>query len=75
MKIPKVISPANFYRRYYTVDWSWRKHRLSLSIEVYDYSNERSIYYTKQSDDEGSVMLELKGMQSTPSLPSLQGPL
>ena len=32
-------------------------------------------YDTKQSDGESPVMLELWGMQSTPSLPSLPGPL
>ena len=32
-------------------------------------------YDTKQSDGEVPVMLELWGMQSTPSLPSLLGPL
>ena len=32
-------------------------------------------YDTKQFDDQVPVMLERWGMQSTPSLPSLQGPL
>ena len=32
-------------------------------------------YDTKQSDGEVPVMLELRGMRSTPSLPSLPGPL
>ena len=32
-------------------------------------------YDTKQSDIEVSVILELWGMRSTPSLPSLLGPL
>ena len=31
--------------------------------------------YDKQSDGEVPAMLELWGMQSTPSLPSLPGPL
>ena len=31
-------------------------------------------YDTKQSDGEAPVMLDLWGMQSTPSLPSLLGP-
>ena len=34
-----------------------------------------SCYDTKQSDGEVPVMLELWGMQSTPSLPLLPGPL
>ena len=33
------------------------------------------IYDIKQSDGEASVMLDLWGMQSTPSLPLLPGPL
>ena len=33
------------------------------------------IWHTKQSDSEVLVMLELWGMQSTPLLPSVQGPL
>ena len=37
--------------------------------------NEYPGYDTKQSDGEVPVMLELWGMQSTPSLPSLLGPL
>ena len=37
--------------------------------------NECPVYDTKQSDGEAPVMLELFGMRSTPSLPSLPGPL
>ena len=37
--------------------------------------NECTGYDTKQSDGEVPAMLELWGMQSTPSLPSLPGPL
>ena len=37
--------------------------------------NKFSRYETKQFDGEASVMLELWGMQSTPSFPSLPGPL
>ena len=37
--------------------------------------NECPGYDTKQSDGEVPVMLELWGMRSTPSLPSLPGPL
>ena len=37
--------------------------------------NECPSYDTKQSDGEAPVILELWGMQSTPSLPSLPGPL
>ena len=38
-------------------------------------SNEVPGYDSKQSDDEVLLMLDLWGMQSTPSLPSLPGPL
>ena len=37
--------------------------------------NETPEYDTKQSDSEAPVMLEFWGMQSTPLLPSLSGPL
>ena len=37
--------------------------------------NECPVYDSKQSDGKAPVMLELCGMQSTPSLPSLPGPL
>ena len=37
--------------------------------------NECPGYDTKQSDCEVPAMLELRGMRSTPSLPSLPGPL
>ena len=37
--------------------------------------NECPVYDTKQSNGEVSVMLELWGTQSTPSLSSLPGPL
>ena len=37
--------------------------------------NEHPVYDTKQSDDKVPVILELWGMWSTSSLPSLPGPL
>ena len=46
-----------------------------FSAEGYDFHNDFPEYDTKQSDDEASVMLELWGMQSITSLPSLPGPL
>ena len=46
-----------------------------ISAEGYDFLNECSGYDTKQSDGEVPVMLELWGMQSTPSLPLLPDPL
>ena len=51
-----------------------RIHRLHLCRRVW-LLNECSGYDTKQSDVEVPVMLELWGMRSTPSLPSLPGPL
>ena len=38
-------------------------------------TNECPGYDSKQSDGEVPVMLELWGMQSTPSMPSLPGPI
>ena len=46
-----------------------------FSIEGLDHPNEYPAYDTKQSDSEVPVMMELWGMWSTPSLPSLPGPL
>ena len=46
-----------------------------FSAEGLDPPNECPGYDTKQSDGEVPAMLELWGMRSTPSLPSLPGPL
>ena len=46
-----------------------------ISAEGKYSSNEYPGYDMKQYDGEASVMLELWGMQSTPSLPSLPDPL
>ena len=46
-----------------------------ISAEGYHFLNEYPGYDTKQPDGEASVMLELWGMWSTPSLPLLPGPL
>ena len=45
------------------------------SVEGQDFPNEGPGYETKQSDGEDPVIPELWGMQSSPSLPSLLGPL
>ena len=45
------------------------------SAEGLDPPNECPGYDTKQSDGEVPAVLELWGIQSTPSLPSLPGPL
>ena len=60
---------------YCPVGWGCRIHRLLLCRGVRPSPNERPGYDTKQSDGEVPAMLELWGMRSTPSLPSLPGPL
>ena len=57
------------------VGWGCRIHRLLLCRGVRPPPNECPGYDTKQSDGEVPAMLELWGMRSTPSLPSLPGPL
>ena len=58
------------------VGWGWRIHWLHLCRGVRPPPhNECSGYDTKQSDGEVPAVLELWGMRSTPSLPSLPGPL
>ena len=59
---------------YCPVGWSCRIHWLHLCREVRPHQRVSWID-SKQSDGEVPVMLKLWGMQSTPSLPSLQGPL
>ena len=51
-----------------------RIHRILLCKEVRTPPQPVSLYDTKQSDGEAPVMLELWGVQSTPSLLSLPGP-
>ena len=53
------------------VGWGCRIHRLLLC----NHPHECPGYDTKQSDSEVPAMLELWGMQSTPLLPLLPGPL
>ena len=61
-------------QKYCLVSWGSRIHRLHLCRGV-RLPKRVSWYDTKQSDDEVSVILELLGMQCTPLLPSLPGPL
>ena len=56
------------------VGWDCRIHRLHLCRGVRSPRNKCPGYDTKQSDGEVPVMLELWGMQTTPSLPLLPGP-
>ena len=51
------------------------KYTDCISAEEQDSPNVCPRYDSKQSDSEGSIMLELWGMRSTSSLPSLLGPL
>ena len=60
---------------YCPVGWGCRIHRLLLCRGVRPPPHECPGYDTKQSDGEVPAMLELWGMRSTPSLPSLPGPL
>ena len=46
-----------------------------ISVEGIGPTNECLVYNTKQFDGKASVKLELWGMRSIPSLPSLPGPL
>ena len=46
-----------------------------ISAERWVHTNECPRYDTKKSDSEAPAMLELWGMQSTPSLQSLSSPL
>ena len=57
------------------VGWGCRIHGLLLSRAVRPPTIRPPGYDTKQSDGEVSAVLELWGMQSTPSLLSLPGPL
>ena len=57
------------------VSWGCRIHRLLLCRGVRPPPNECPGYDTKQSDGEVPAVLELWGMRSTPSLPSLPGSL
>ena len=57
------------------VSWGCRIHWLPLCRGVRPPPNECPGYDTKQSDGEVPAVLELWGMRSTPSLPSLPGPL
>ena len=57
------------------VSWGCKIPRLHLCRGLRPPPNESPGYDTKQSDGEVPLMLELWGMQSTPLLPSLPGPL
>ena len=76
------LSPYSLYYNshllFTTIWWPSRmgqQNTLTASLQKGKNSlNERHEYNTKQSDDETPIIMELSGMQSTPSLPSLPGP-
>ena len=72
---PRGESPDRVLSMGCPVGWGCRIHRLLLCRGVRPPANECPGYDTKQSDGEVPAMLELWGMQSTPSLPLLPGPL
>ena len=72
---PKVIVPDKVLIICCPVVWGCRVHRLLLCREVRLPPNECPGYDIKQSDGEVSKMLELWGIQTTPLLPLLPGPL
>ena len=59
---------------YYYFERAFGKNNISKSRLLLKY-NKCPGYDTKQSDGEVPAVLELWGMRSTPSLPSLPGPL
>ena len=65
-----------YHNQHSPVGWGSRIHWLHLCRKGKDPSpNKCPVCNTKQSDGKALVMLELWGMRSTPSLPSLPGPL
>ena len=72
-----IITPREFFTPALDclVGWGCRIHRLHLCREVRPSPNECRVDDTKQSDCEVPVIIELWGMQRTPSFPSLPGPL
>ena len=69
--VPSVRAPTSIC----PVGWGHRIQWLHLCREVRPPPTECPGYDSKQSDGKILVMLELWGMQSTPSLLSLPGPL
>ena len=58
----------------FPIGWGCRIHWLHLCRRI-KAPNQCPGYDIKQSDGEAQIILELWGIQSTPSLPSLLGPL
>ena len=70
----QLLIPFNSPFESSSVGWLCRIHTASL-LRCKGSSNECPGYDTKQSDSEAPVILELWGMQSTPLMPLLLGPL
>ena len=74
-KIAPLLNSCSIIKSVGPVGWGYKIHQLYLYREVRPTHNECPRYDAKQSDGETPVMLELWGMQSTSSLPSLIGSL
>ena len=70
-----LVTQCLHYPNFCSVGWGCRIYQLFLCRGVRLPPNEYPGYDTKQTDGEISVMLELWGMWSTPSLPLLPDPL
>ena len=66
---------TDLYSSFWPVGWDCRIHQLHLCSGVRPPPHECPENDTKQLGGEVLVMLGLWGMRSTPSLPSLPGPL
>ena len=70
------FTPCEFFSTALLPSWLGVQNTLTAPLQRGKIPpNECPVYDTKQSDGEVPVMLELWGMQSTPLLPSLPGPL
>ena len=69
-----LFSLFSFFISFCPIGWGCRIHQLFLCKMVPLPLNKCPGYDTKQSDGEVPVMLELWGIQSTPSLPFPPGP-
>ena len=72
------LSTSSYFPLFFLVcpvGWDRRIYRLHLCRGVRPSPNDCPRYYTKQSDGEATVMLGLRGIRITSSLPLLPGPL
>ena len=62
------------WKSFYLPQSAWvAEYTDCISAKGGEFPNVCSAYDSKQSEDEASVILDLWGIQSTPSLPSLPG--